>query len=67
MALVGQEPILFNVSIKENILYGAFNGYATNAQVETAARSANIHDFIMTLPEGYATLVGEKGGQLSGG
>lgn len=59
--------MLFNVSIKENIMYGAENGIATNDQIETSARMANIHEFIMTLPEGYNTLVGEKGGQLSGG
>jgi ATP-binding cassette subfamily B (MDR/TAP) protein 1 len=67
MALVGQEPILFNVSIKENIVYGAEDGQASSEQIETAARMANIHGFIMSLPEGYETLVGEKGGALSGG
>lgn len=66
MALVGQEPILFNTSIRNNIAYG-LPGEATQLQIETAAKSANIHDFVVTLPEGYNTIVGEKGGQLSGG
>ncbi|KAJ3146682.1 ATP-binding cassette, sub-B (MDR TAP), member 4 [Geranomyces michiganensis] len=67
MALVGQEPVLFDVSIRENIKYGALKGDATQDQVEAAARAANIHDFIMSLPDGYETSVGEKGGQMSGG
>ncbi|KAJ3172722.1 ATP-binding cassette, sub-B (MDR TAP), member 4 [Geranomyces variabilis] len=67
MALVGQEPVLFDISILENIKYGALEGNATQDQVEAAARAANIHDFIMSLPEGYATSVGERGGQMSGG
>jgi ATP-binding cassette subfamily B (MDR/TAP) protein 1 len=64
MALVGQEPVLFNFSIGENIAYGLTHE-ATQLQIESAARLANIHDFIMSLPDGYDTLVGEKGGQLS--
>eukprot|EP00842_Homolaphlyctis_polyrhiza_P002869 jgi/Hompol1/3583/HPOL_006629-RA len=64
MALVGQEPILFNISIKENIAFGAI-GEFTDAQIIEAAKLANIHDFVSTLPKGYDTLVGEKGGQLS--
>ncbi|KAI8928865.1 P-loop containing nucleoside triphosphate hydrolase protein [Entophlyctis helioformis] len=67
MALVGQEPILFNMSIKENIAYGALNGEFTDAQIIEAAKLANIHEFVSTLPKGYDTPVGEKGGQLSGG
>ncbi|KAI8614124.1 P-loop containing nucleoside triphosphate hydrolase protein [Chytriomyces sp. MP71] len=67
MALVGQEPVLFNLSVRDNIAYGAVNGIATLEQVETAARKANIHDFIVSLPDGYDTVVGAKGGQLSGG
>ncbi|KND00616.1 uncharacterized protein SPPG_03744 [Spizellomyces punctatus DAOM BR117] len=67
MALVGQEPILFDVSIRENIAYGAPEGEATDEQIEAAARAANIHDFVIGLPKGYDTMVGEKGGQLSGG
>ncbi|KAI8915518.1 P-loop containing nucleoside triphosphate hydrolase protein [Powellomyces hirtus] len=67
MALVGQEPVLFDVSVRENIAYGAIDGTATQDQIEMAARAANIHDFVSKLPKGYDTLVGEKGGQLSGG
>lgn len=48
-------------------MYGALNGSASNQEIEDAARRANIHDFISGLPDGYTTLVGEKGGQLSGG
>lgn len=67
MALVGQEPILFDFSIRENIAYGALDGKATDEEIEAAARMANIHDFVTSLPKGYDTDVGEKGGQLSGG
>ncbi|KAJ3025735.1 UNVERIFIED_CONTAM: Multidrug resistance protein 1 [Siphonaria sp. JEL0065] len=67
MALVGQEPVLFNYSIRENIAYGAPNGIASQEDIETAARKANIHEFVNSLPEGYNTVVGSKGGQLSGG
>ncbi|KXS13200.1 multidrug resistance protein 1 [Gonapodya prolifera JEL478] len=69
LALVGQEPVLFNGSIYDNISYGTFdNDLAPSREdVEAAARMANIHDFIMTQPEGYMTSVGEKGGLLSGG
>ncbi|KAJ3063036.1 Multidrug resistance protein 1 [Podochytrium sp. JEL0797] len=67
MSLVGQEPVLFNYSVSENIAYGAPNGIASQDEIETAARKANIHDFVMTLPDGYNTIVGSKGGQLSGG
>ncbi|KAJ3190714.1 Multidrug resistance protein 1 [Irineochytrium annulatum] len=67
LALVGQEPILFNLSIRENIQYGARTGSASQEEIERAARMANIHDFVTSLPEGYNTIVGGKGGQLSGG
>ncbi|KAJ3300113.1 ATP-binding cassette, sub-B (MDR TAP), member 4 [Borealophlyctis nickersoniae] len=67
MALVGQEPILFDISIRENIAYGAVDGTATFEEIQAAARMANIHDFVVSLPKGYDTIVGEKGGQLSGG
>jgi ABC-type multidrug transport system fused ATPase/permease subunit len=62
---VSQEPILFNYSIKENIIYGVEE--ATMSQVEDAARRANAHDFIIRLPNGYDTIVGAKGSQISGG
>ncbi|GBG74818.1 hypothetical protein CBR_g19330 [Chara braunii] len=65
VGLVSQEPVLFASSIRENILYGREN--ATEAEVEAAARAANAHSFISHLPEGYNTLVGERGTQLSGG
>lgn len=65
IGLVSQEVILFNTSIRENIRMGDLE--ATDAQVETAAKAAEIHDFILTLPQGYDTPVGDRGGQLSGG
>ncbi|KAF9954849.1 Multidrug resistance protein 1 [Mortierella alpina] len=67
MALVGQEPVLFDMSIKDNILYGLPNSEGTMEQVEEAAKIANIHNFVMSLPDGYNTSVGDKGSQLSGG
>lgn len=65
VAIVSQEPILFSGSIKENIMYGKMD--ATDAEVVDAARAANAHDFITGLPNGYDTLVGERGIALSGG
>jgi ATP-binding cassette subfamily B protein len=62
---VAQEPMLFASSIADNIRYGRMD--ATDAQVEAAARAANAHEFISRFPEGYRTLVGERGVQLSGG
>jgi ABC transporter fused permease/ATP-binding protein len=62
---VAQEPILFSTSIAENIRYGRPD--ATDAEIEAAARTANAHGFVTQFPEGYATLVGERGVQLSGG
>ncbi|KAG0339736.1 Multidrug resistance protein 1, partial [Podila minutissima] len=67
MALVGQEPVLFDMSIKDNILYGLPDGEGTMEQVEEAAKLANIHNFVSSLPNGYDTSVGDKGSQLSGG
>ncbi|KAG0367828.1 Multidrug resistance protein 1 [Mortierella sp. AD032] len=70
MALVGQEPVLFDMSIKDNILYGlpdSNHHEGTMGQVEQAAKLSNIHNFVMTLPDGYNTSVGDKGSQLSGG
>jgi len=67
MALVGQEPVLFNTTIRNSIAYGSLEENPTDEQIETVARMANIHDFIVGLPDGYKTMVGEKGGQLSGG
>ena len=62
---VAQEPILFSTSIAENIRYGRPD--ATDAEVEVAARTANAHGFVSKFPDGYQTLVGERGVQLSGG
>ncbi|RCI04303.1 Multidrug resistance protein 1, partial [Rhizopus stolonifer] len=67
-ALVGQEPVLFDLGIIDNIRFGVDEGKeVTQEQIEEACRAANIHDFIMSLPEGYKTRVGDKGSQLSGG
>ena len=60
-----QDPILFAVSVRDNIAYGA--SQASPDAVEPAARTANAHDFIETLPEGYETVVGERGVSLSRG
>jgi ATP-binding cassette subfamily B protein len=62
---VAQEPMLFATTIADNIRYGRTG--ATDAEVEAAARAANAHEFISRFPEGYKTLVGERGVQLSGG
>ncbi len=64
-AIVHQDPVLFSSSLAENILYGRSG--ASQADVEAAARAANAHDFIVQLPDGYDTLVGERGMRLSGG
>lgn len=64
-ALVGQDPFLFHDTIGENILYGRPG--ATHEEVVEAACAANIHEFIESLPEGYATRVGDDGERLSGG
>ncbi|KAG6459009.1 hypothetical protein O3G_MSEX011164 [Manduca sexta] len=65
IGLVGQEPVLFNTTVKENIRYGRVD--ATDAEIEAVARQANAHQFIMKLPKGYDTLVGERGASISGG
>ncbi|PRD36013.1 UNVERIFIED_CONTAM: Abcb1b [Trichonephila clavipes] len=65
IGLVGQEPVLFSTTISENIRYGKQD--ATQEEIEEAAKVANVHDFINTLPMKYNTLVGERGTQLSGG
>ncbi|XP_078443955.1 putative multidrug resistance protein [Wolffia australiana] len=65
VALVGQEPTLFAGTIRDNIVYGAEE--ATRAEVEEAARTANAHDFISGLKDGYDTWCGDRGVQLSGG
>ncbi len=65
IAIVTQDTFLFNTSIAENIRYGRRE--ATQAEIESAARAANIHDFIAGLPAGYNTVIGERGAKLSGG
>lgn len=65
ISLVPQDPILFHRSLSENIAYG--NPGATPEQIVDAAKKAFAHDFIMSLPKGYDTLVGERGVKLSGG
>ncbi|CAI5470840.1 unnamed protein product [Closterium sp. Yama58-4] len=73
MGLVSQEPALFNISIRDNIAYGragsggASGGEISEAEIVEAARAANVHGFISGLPQGYDTLVGERGVQISGG
>jgi ATP-binding cassette subfamily B protein len=65
IGIVFQESFLFHSTIRENILFG--KPEASNEEVIAAARAAEIHDFIMSLPDGYDTDVGERGGRLSGG
>jgi len=65
MALVPQDPNIFAASARENIRFGRLD--ATDAEVEAAARAAAAHDFIMALPQGYDSFVGERGVMLSGG
>jgi len=65
IGVVSQEIFLFTNSIKDNIRFGKED--ATDEEVIQAAKSANIHDFIMNLPDGYNTIIGERGVQLSGG
>ena len=66
VGIVEQEPFLFSRSIRENITYGVGRD-VPQEEVENAARTAAIHDVIVSFPDGYATLVGEKGVTLSGG
>ena len=65
MALVPQDPVIFATSARENIRFG--RPQASDAEVETAARAASAHDFIMALPDGYNSYLGERGVMLSGG
>lgn len=73
MGLVGQQPVLFDTTIFENIRYGGVSlptqasGEALKQQIVAVAKLANAHDFILALPEGYETRVGENATQLSGG
>ncbi|HEX5512763.1 MAG TPA: ATP-binding cassette domain-containing protein, partial [Gammaproteobacteria bacterium] len=65
IALVPQNPVIFGTSARDNIRYGRLD--ATDAEVEAAARAAEAHEFILALPEGYDTYLGERGVRLSGG
>ncbi|XP_021826951.1 ABC transporter B family member 28 [Prunus avium] len=67
VSLVNQEPVLFSVSVGENIAYGLPDDHVSKDDVIKAAKAANAHEFIISLPQGYDTLVGERGGLLSGG
>ena len=66
VGLVSQEPVLFNDTIRSNIAYGK-HGAASEEEIVAAAEAANTHQFISALPDGYNTIVGERGIQLSGG
>lgn len=65
IGIVQQDVYLFNSSIKDNILYGRLD--ATDQEVVEAAKRANIHEYVMSLPNGYDTVIGERGVKLSGG
>lgn len=67
MALVSQEPTLYQGTIKHNIVLGALRDGVTDEEIHKACRDANIYDFIMSLPEGFETLCGSRGVLLSGG
>ncbi len=66
IGIVEQEPFLFSRSIRENIMYGV-DREVSQADIEEAAKAAAVHDVILTFPDSYNTLVGEKGVTLSGG
>ena len=65
IGIVPQETVLFNGTVYENILYGDLN--ATEEEVIAATKAANAHEFVMAMPEGYQTQIGERGSSLSGG
>ena len=65
IGIVQQDVFLFSGTVRENILYGRPD--ATDEEVQDAAKKANIHDYIMTLPDGYESEIGERGVKLSGG
>lgn len=67
IGIVSQEPVLFDRSLAENIAYGDNSRVIGMDEIISAARAANIHEFIASLPNGYETLAGDKGAQLSGG
>ena len=65
IALVPQDPVIFGTTARENIRYGRLD--ASNEQIEAAARSAEAHEFLSALPQGYDSELGERGARLSGG
>jgi ATP-binding cassette subfamily B protein len=65
IALVPQDPVIFGTTARENLRYGRLE--ATDAEIEAAARSAEAHDFLVALPQGYDSELGERGARLSGG
>src|SRR5205085_6226575 len=65
IAIVPQDTLLFSGSVRDNIAYGRLD--ASESEIEAAARAANAHEFVLQLPQGYATKVGERGTKLSGG
>ncbi|KAJ4736079.1 hypothetical protein LUZ62_010634 [Rhynchospora pubera] len=67
VSLVNQDPVLFSVSVGENIAYGLPDEEVSKDDIIKAAKAANAHEFIISLPQGYDTLVGERGSLLSGG
>lgn len=67
IALVSQEPTLYQGTIRENVLLGTDREDISEAEIEAVCREANIYDFIMSLPDGFSTIVGSKGSMLSGG
>lgn len=67
VSIVNQEPVLFAMSVAENIAYGLPNEDVSQDDIIAAAKAANAHEFILSLPMGYKTLVGERGSLLSGG
>ncbi|KAH9621114.1 hypothetical protein KSS87_008379 [Heliosperma pusillum] len=67
VSIVNQDPVLFSVSVAENIAYGLPDSNVSKDDIVKAAKAANAHEFIISLPQGYDTLVGERGGLLSGG
>ncbi|KAK3220808.1 hypothetical protein Dsin_014778 [Dipteronia sinensis] len=67
VSIVNQDPVLFSVSVGENIAYGLPDEEVSKDDIIKAAKAANAHEFIISLPQGYDTLVGERGGLLSGG
>ncbi|KAL2920602.1 ABC transporter B family member 28 [Bienertia sinuspersici] len=67
VSIVNQDPVLFSMSVAENIAYGLPDADVSKDDIVKAAKAANAHEFIISLPQGYDTLVGERGGLLSGG